>query len=282
MLLKSLNGMSVLPINTEENIRLDKIEMGTNQARQRGTKVDNDDDLVISIKKHGLLSPIVVKRLKNARYELLVGQRRFRAHEILKKPTIRAYVIDKDLDEYETKKLSLIENAARKDMKHADYVDTIQIFMDKYNSTRTVAEELGLNVNTVRKYINFGRLPPEIQKDIRNKEYSTTHATKALKALGGDESTIDTEMLHKTAIEIKKLSPPAQKKFIEIKKKEPNTEPEKVAEKAKKRTETHLIEIEFTNDQQTRINAFKKKEDIETDSEAVSDLVDRGLDTADV
>ena len=40
--------------------------------------------------------------------------------------------------------------------------------------------------------------------------------------------------------------------------------------------------IEFTIDQQTRINAFKKKEDIETDNEAVSDLIDRGLDTADV
>ena len=273
--------MSLLPISTE-SIPLDMIDISTSQARQRGTKVDEDDDLVISIKKHGLISPVVVKRLEGGRYELLVGQRRFRAHEILKKLAIQAYVVNKDIDEYDAKKLSLIENVARKDMKHADYVDTIQIFMAKYNSTKTVAEELGLNVNTVRKYINIGRLPTEVQDDIRDKKYSATIAIKALKALGDDESATDVKMLRETAVEMKQLSPPTQKKFIEIKKNEPDTPLQQISEKAKERTETHKVMIEFTIDQQTRINAFKKKEDIETDNEAVSDLIDRGLDTADV
>ena len=273
--------MLLLPTNTE-SIPLDMIEISTSQARQRNTKVEEDDDLVISIKKHGLISPIVVKRLEGGRYELLVGQRRFRAYEILKKDTIQAYVINNNIDEFDAKKLSFIENAARKDMKRADYVDTVQIFMDKYNSTQTVAEELGLHVNTVRKYINIGRLPTEIQQDIHDKKYSVVNAIKALKALGDDESTVDIEMLRETAIEMRRLSPPAQKKFIEIKKKEPDTSSAEIAKKATERTETHQVMIEFTNDQMTRIDVFKKNEDIETDKEAVSDLVDRGLDAADV
>ncbi len=273
--------MSLLPTNTE-NIHLDKIDISTSQARQRDTKVDKGDDLVISIKKHGLISPIVVKRLEGGRYELLVGQRRFRAHEILEKPTIRTYVVDKNVSEYDAKKLSLIENAARKDMKRADYVDTIQMFMEKYDSTKTVAEELGLSVPTVRKYINFGRLPPEIQNDVRGRKYSSDHAMKALKALGDDEFTVDAELLRATAIEMKSLSPPAQKKYIDINKKEPNTPPPDISKKAKKRTEVHQVMVEFTNDQQARIDDFKNKEAIETDGEAVSNLVDRGLDAADV
>ena len=273
--------MSLLPISTE-SIPLDMIEISTSQARQRDTKVDEDDDLVISIKKHGLISPIMVKRLEGGKYELLVGQRRFRAYEILKKSTIQAYIVNSNIDEFDAKKLSLIENTARKDMKHADYVDTVQIFMEKYNSIQTVAEELGLNVNTIRKYINIGRLPTEIQHDIRDKKYSTANAIKALKALGDDESTTDIGMLRETAIEIKRLSPPAQNKFVEIKKKEPGTPSSEVADKATKRTEIHRVMMEFTNDQKTRIDVFKKNEDIETDKEAVSDLVDRGLDAADV
>ena len=273
--------MSLLPANTE-NIEIDKINIGTTQARQRGTKVFKDDDLVISIRKHGMISPIVVKRLEGGRYDLLVGQRRFRAHELLEKPTIQAYVVTEDIDEYEAKKLSLVENAARKDMKHADYVDTVQRFMEKYNSTKTVAEELGLSVNTVRKYINIGRLPPEIQAAVHRKEYSVENAIKALKALGDDESTVDVEMLHNTAIEMKRLSPQAQNKFIEIKKKEPDTPSREVAEKAKKRVEIHIMKIELTPNQQTRIDAFKKRQELETDKEAVSDLVDLGLDAADV
>ena len=89
-------------------------------------------------------------------------------------------------------------------------------------------------------------------------------------------------MLHNIAIEMKRLSTPAQKKFIEIKKKEPDTSPREVAEKAKKRTEIHIMKIELTPSQQTRIGAFKKRQELETDKEAVSDLVDLGLDAADV
>ena len=89
-------------------------------------------------------------------------------------------------------------------------------------------------------------------------------------------------MLHNTAIEMKRLSPQAQNKFIEIKKKEPDTPSREVAEKAKKRVEIHIMKIELTTNQQTRIDAFKKRQELETDKEAVSDLVDLGLDAADV
>ena len=267
--------------STSEDIPLDKITISTGQARQRDTKVDSEDDLVLSIRKHGLISPVVVKRLPDDQYELLIGQRRLRAHEHLKLQTIKAYVVDQT-DEFTAKALSIIENVARKDMKNADLVDAVQFFMEKYNSTSIVAAELGLSPPTVRKYINVARLPQEIRVDIRKNQYSMNHALKALKALGDDESTVDVKMLQETAHEMKQLSPPNQKEFIEIKKREPNSTPKQVAEKARQRIEIHIMNLTITDDQRERIDRYKKREAIEKDEEAAMELLDIGLNTADV
>ena len=135
--------MGIIP-DTPTVIPMESISIGASQARQRDTKVDENDDLVHSIRKDGLLSPIVVKKIDGGKYELLNGQRRFRAHEILNLSTIKAYVIEEDIDEFQAKRLSVVENAARKDMKRADYVDSVEIFMNRYGTTKAVAEELGL------------------------------------------------------------------------------------------------------------------------------------------
>lgn len=274
--------MATIP-STSEDIPLDKITMSTSQARQRDTAVEPDDDLVLSIRKHGLISPVVVRRLPDGgQYELLIGQRRYRAHEHLKLPTIKAYVVGQDVGESDAKMLSIIENVARKDMKHADLVDAVDYFMEKYNSTNDVAEELGLHPNTVRKYVNVARLPPEIREDVRSRDYSMNHALKALKALGDDETTVDTGMLRETALEMKKLSPQGQDKLVEIKENEPDSTPQQAAEKARQRTSINTIQLDFTDDQSERIERYMKRQDIEKDSEAVVELVDIGLDAADV
>ena len=268
--------------SVSEDIPLDRIVLDTSQARQRDTTVEPDDDLVHSIRKHGLISPIVVRRLENGQYQLLIGQRRFRAHEVLELQTIRAHVVDQSIDEYAAKTLSLIENVARKDMKNADLVDAVQFFMEKYHSTAVVAEELGLHPNTVRKYIHAARLPQGILADVRQNKYKLGNALKALQALGNDETSVDEGMLREVALEIEKLSPQGKKKFIEIKKREPESAPSAVAAKAKQRTETHEIMWSFTDDQLERIGAYKRRKELTNDAEAVSELLDLGLDAADV
>ena len=268
--------------SVSEDIPLDKIVLDTSQARQRDTTVEPDDDLVRNIRKHGLISPIVVRRLESGQYQLLIGQRRFRAHEVLKLPTIRAHVVDQYINEYDAKMISLVENVARKDMKKADLMDAVQFFMERYHSTLVVAEELGLHPNTVRKYIHAARLPEEILADVRKNEYKLGNALKALQALGNDETSVDVSMLREIALEMEKLSPQGKKKFIEIKKREPESPPSVVATKAKQRAETHKIDLRVTDDQLERIGAYKKREEITRDEDAASELVDLGLDAADV
>ena len=265
-----------------EDIPLDKISMSTSQARQRDTKVEPDDDLVRSIQKHGLLSPVTVRLLEDGRYDLVIGQRRFLAHNILKLPTIKAHVLDQSVDQHTAKMFSLIENVARKDMKQADLMDAVQFFADKYGSTQTVADELGLSPSTVRKYMRAARLPPEIFQDTNAKKYSIDNALKALQALGDDESTVDTETLRETAIEMQKLSLPSRKKYIKIKQREPDLSSSEVAAKAKRQEETHTIKLIVTDDQLERIGVYQEREKISKDEDAASELLDLGLDAAEV
>jgi ParB family transcriptional regulator, chromosome partitioning protein len=271
--------MGIIP-DTPTVIPMESISIGASQARQRDTKVDENDDLVHSIRKDGLLSPIVVKKIDGGKYELLNGQRRFRAHEILNLSTIKAYVIEEDIDEFQAKRLSVVENAARKDMKRADYVDSVEIFMNRYGTTKAVAEELGLTVETVRKYLTIGRLPQETKDAVKANTISVSNAIKALDALGGDESVVDPKVLLETAEEIQKLSPQARPKFIEIKKHEPTLSAKEAGQKAVQRTELNEFTIEVTDDQMSRIDKFKQNEKIDKTEDAAVELIDKGLDSS--
>lgn len=261
------------------DIPMDKITLGGNQARQRDTKVSKDDDLVISIKKHGLLYPILVRSAEDGKYELVAGQRRYHAHEELAKLTIKARILALNTSEADAKKISLIENLARKDMKHADYVDTVQWFVDRYGKISTVAEELGVSPNTVRRYLSISRLPEEIRSDIHNKEYGQDHALKAFDALGGDDSTVNVPLLRETAKALSTISPQARKKFVKIKKSQPGASVSDVVKKAKERTKLNkfTIEFEFGDDQIDRIDHFMHNRGISKRSDAVSELIDMGL-----
>ncbi len=84
---------------------IDDLETGNVQARQSDTDVKEDDKLVGAIRRtKGIIHPIVVKDLKNGKYQVKVGNRRVSAYRILKKEDsrydkIKAYVVDRDLDD---------------------------------------------------------------------------------------------------------------------------------------------------------------------------------------
>lgn len=257
------------------DIPLDKITIGKSQARQR--KVVVDDDLLESIKKNGLLHPIIVYQ-RDGGYEILTGQRRFLAHKKLGLPTIRAIVRPAPSDEYEAKKLSLIENAARKDMVYQDYVDTVEMFFNKYRKTSAVAEELGLSKHTVRKYLNFARLPKVVQDAVTKKEISIDSAVKALDALGGEETSVNPKEVLTLAQEMRKLSPSQQAKVKQIKQNEPDKPVSQLISQAKQTPTSHKLEIEFTEDQVPRVEKFRTDKELDTTAEAAEELVDIGLE----
>jgi ParB family chromosome partitioning protein len=83
------------------------------------------DELAESISKIGLLEPIVVYEAETpGKFEIVTGQRRFLAHQELKKPTIMAAILDGKVDEAEAKVISVTENLVRRDLNSNDLIDT--------------------------------------------------------------------------------------------------------------------------------------------------------------
>ena len=99
-----------------EDIPLDNLEIGTSQVRLSDVGEDIDE-LVDSIRKVGLLEPIVVAPPgPSGKYEIILGQRRYLAHRLLRAETIMAGILDKRVEEIEAKVLSVTENLVRRDL----------------------------------------------------------------------------------------------------------------------------------------------------------------------
>src|ERR1051326_8014398 len=120
-----------------EELPLDQLDIGTAQVR---TDLNSGiDDLATSIRKQGLLQPIVVAKSTKGRYEIVAGQRRFLAHQKLGFKTIRAIVLDTAPADDDTKvALSLTENLVRRDNSQKELIDACTKLFKRYGSVKMV------------------------------------------------------------------------------------------------------------------------------------------------
>ena len=151
------------------------------------------EDLVESIKKYGLLQPVVLRgSYGNPPYELIVGQRRFLAHKEMGAETIKA-VFAKDLDDWKAKLLSLGENMQRVELNHADKAKAItELYIHFKKDERRVAKELGLNIRTVRDYIKIEeRATPKAKALLKKGNVTKADLKRVIDAAQGDDKTAD-------------------------------------------------------------------------------------------
>lgn len=268
---------TILGDKKPEYIPVANCQTGTSQARQTNTKVDKDSKLVASIKKAGgLLHPIIVKSQSDGNYEIIVGQRRAGAYNILKEENskfekIKAYVIDRDLSEDEKKIISFIENFGRDDMDKIDYVNVIEYFYQKYGMNKTMtAKALGIRPSDVTEYLTHARLSEKVKACIENKEFTIDVAMKSLKGLGDDETSVDEDLLIETAKELAKVKPALRKKAVQKMQKEGIS----AKEALKTSVSTMEIRIDVTEDQLDRVNKYQIKHGYENKEESAVEAMD--------
>jgi ParB family chromosome partitioning protein len=147
------------------------------------------DELADSIKKHGLLQPVVLLGGKGniPPYKLISGQRRLLAHEKLGKKTIRAVFAGK-LDRTQALIRSLVENLQRLDLDYNDTADVITELYEKFNKNdRKVALETGLSLRKVRDYIRIEALAsPDIKAKLKRGVVRPVDVKRALRASRGN------------------------------------------------------------------------------------------------
>lgn len=131
--------------------------------------------LAESIEKHGLLQPILVRPLKAGKYQLVHGERRYRACIILRLKTIRAEI--RKLDNNEVLEIQIVENLQRENLNPIEEAKAFQRMQDELKYThKKIAERLGKSREYVTNKLRLLSLPNDIQSDVARGKISEGHA----------------------------------------------------------------------------------------------------------
>jgi ParB family chromosome partitioning protein len=169
----------VQPAAIEKAVATNRIALTDIVVNPKNPRKDFDEkalqELAQSLKMHDLIQPITVAQLSNGKFQLIAGERRFRAAKIAGLKDIPAYTRlgnDKELLE-----LALLENLQRVDLNEIEVALSYQRMMDELNYTQEqVAERMGKDRSTVSNYIRLLELPPAIQAALRNGSLSVSLA----------------------------------------------------------------------------------------------------------
>jgi len=167
-----------------ENISVDRVDPNPHQPRKR---FDHNDleELVTSIKEHGVLQPIVVTPGEGGRYELIMGERRLRASKIAGKDTIPAMI--READDRQKMELAIIENVQRSDLNPLEEARAYLRLQEEFGLTQDeVGRRVGKSRPQVANTIRLLQLPDEIQHALVEKKISASNA-RTLLSLPSDE-----------------------------------------------------------------------------------------------
>lgn len=171
-----------------KTLRMSEIEPNKSQPRTVFDE-ENIKGLADSIKEHGLIQPIVVRPLPNGlTYQIIAGERRWRACKLLKMEEVP--VIIRETDELEAAELAIVENVQRADLNPVEEAAAYRTLMDKYGMTQErLSEVMGKSRSYIANLTRLLSLPEEALNALSEGEISVGHA-KALMAVDDKESLI--------------------------------------------------------------------------------------------
>lgn len=159
-------GISLIPI--------EQIEANPFQPRSRFEDVPLKE-LTDSIKQHGVIQPITIRRMSKDKYQLISGERRLKASTLAGLTEIPAYI--RVANDQAMLEMALIENTHREDLDAIEIAIGYQRLIEECNLTQEeLSEKVGKDRTTVTNYLRLLKLPPVIQLAIREKKITMGHA----------------------------------------------------------------------------------------------------------
>ena len=161
-------------IGSINEIDIDRIELNPFQPRttmnEEGLK-----ELASSIKELGIIQPLTVRQVGERRFQLITGERRYRAAIIVGLKTIPAYI--RTADDQAMLELALVENIQREDLDAIEVAISYQRLIEECSLTQeNLSDRVGKKRSTISNYLRLLRLPAEIQLGIREKRIGMGHA----------------------------------------------------------------------------------------------------------
>ena len=157
-----------------DEVELSKIEPNPDQPR---TVFDQEalEDLAASINSFGIIQPITVREMQPGQYQIISGERRWRASKMAGLTSIPAYI--KKASDENMIKMAVVENVQREDLNAIEIALTFQNLMDKHDLTQEeLSKQIGTKRGTIANYLRILKLPAEIQIGLRDKKIDMGHA----------------------------------------------------------------------------------------------------------
>ncbi|RXG23593.1 ParB/RepB/Spo0J family partition protein [Leeuwenhoekiella aequorea] len=176
-------------------LELDQIEVNPFQPRSSFNE-DALRELASSIRELGVIQPITVRKISFGQYQLVSGERRFRASKLVGLDTVPAYI--RIANDQESLEMALVENIQREDLDPIEIALSYQRLIDEINLTQEqMSDRVGKNRSTIANYLRLLKLDPIIQTGMRDGFLSMGHG----RALINIESTSDQLDIYEKIIE---------------------------------------------------------------------------------
>ena len=160
-------------------VPIDRIEPNPEQPRLAFDEATLEE-LAASIREHGVLQPILLRPIDNGRFQLIAGERRWRASKIAGHPTIPALV--EDIDDDTALEISIIENLQREDISPLDEAAMYdRMIRDHGYSIRRLADKLGKDKGYLENRLRLADAPPEVRQLVSLRKDTLSHAYELMK-----------------------------------------------------------------------------------------------------
>jgi len=238
-------------------LRTTHIEPKKNQPRKDFNK-DSLSELADSIAKHGIIQPIIVRSMPNGYYQIIAGERRWRAAKMAGLDEVP--VVIKNVDDLTAAEMTMVENLQREDLNPIEEAMGYKYLADQYDMTQEeISRQVAKSRSVVANALRLLSLPQEILKYIETNELSAGHARALLSVDNPEEQIIIAQRILKNDLSVRDTE-----KIVKMRK---NSSLESVLESSdnsveiKKNTENILkIEIEYIKNLQRKVTeVFGKK-----------------------
>jgi len=194
------------PVSDKEekvlHLKLGQIKANPFQPR-KDFDTESLDELVQSVKEKGIIQPVIVRR-KGDNYELIAGERRFRAAEVLNLGEVPAIV--RDAGDEDSLELALIENIQRQDLNPIEEARAYQYLIDKFNLTQErISEILGKARATITNTLRLLGLPQEIQQELKAGRISFGHGRAILEIEDANQQRNLVQRVIKEGLSVREL-----------------------------------------------------------------------------
>ncbi len=215
--LQTQEGGSVL-------LPLAQVEAGLKQPRKRFEE-EALSDLADSIREHGILQPLTVRRLSSGYYQIIAGERRWRAAKQAGLSEIPALIID--ADDRKVMELGLIENLQREDLNPMEEAEGYAVLINEHGMTQEeVARRMGKSRPTVANALRLLALPANVQPLLEDGVLSAGHARAILSVSGAENQQALAERVVKDGLSVRQAES-LSKGFVADKADKPAKLPEK-------------------------------------------------------